>query len=375
MCPFPRASASGAEYARIKTEEAGMPNPRIFIFAPADAKTHKTFEDVGAEIVLGSATWANPTGDTKDEFLSMAAHADALLGTSIKGTRIDKDVMMASENLRIIAKYTVGVDEIDVEDATEMGIVVTHAPTEANWGGVVESTMTMMLTLLKKTRLRDSFLKTGQGWRDPVLSATYIGRREDGYPGKTIGIVGLGRIGSRFSEFMKPWRVRLIAYDPYVADDHFAELGVDRVDYDTLLRESDVVTFHVILTRETRHMLGARELGLMKPTAVIINNSRGPVIDEPELIKALQEERIAGAALDVFEKEPIAPDNPLLAMDDRVFVTPHVAANNDGAGLAPGILWGTADVMHALRGEVPEHVFNPEVLPRWRERWEGRSAI
>ena len=147
--------------------------------------------------------------------------------------------------------------------------------------------------------------------------------------------MGLGRIGSRFSEFMKPWRVRLIAYDPYVADEHFAELGVERVDYDTLLRESDVVTFHVILTKETRHMLGARELGLMKPTAVIINNSRGPVIDEPELIKALQEDRIAGAALDVFEKEPIAPDNPLLAMDDRVFVTPHVAANNDGAGLAP----------------------------------------
>ena len=352
-----------------------MSSSKIFIFAPADPNSHAPFEEAGCELVLGSASWANPTGNPKEEFLGMAAHADALLGTSIKGTRIDKEIMMASETLRIVAKYTVGVDEIDVEEATELGILVTHAPTEANWGGVVESTMTMMLTVLKKTRQRDHFLKTGQGWRDPSLAGTYIGRREDGYEGLTIGIVGLGRIGSRFSEFMTPWRVRLIAYDPYVPAKHFAELGVEQVDYDTLLRESDVISFHVILTKETRHMLSARELGLMKPNAVVINNSRGPVIHEVELVKALQEERIAGAALDVFEKEPIDPDNPLLKMDDRVFVTPHVAANNVGAGLGPGIVWGTQDVLHALRGEVPEHVFNPEVLPRWRERFEGRALI
>jgi len=358
-----------------------MSNPRIFIFAPADPKSHKTFEDVGCELVLGSATYADPSGDPQDRLVELAAHADALVGTSIKGSKINKDVLMASENLRIVAKYTVGVDEVDVEAATEMGIVVTHAPTEANWGGVVESTMTMMLTLLKKTRMRDRFLKTGQGWRSDVLLGTYVGRREpsqgeeNGYAGLTIGIVGLGRIGSRFSEFMTPWRARIVAYDPYVSDERFAELGVERVDYDTLLRESDVITFHVTLTKETHHMLGAREFGLMKPTAIIINNSRGPVIDEPELVKALNEERLAGAALDVFEKEPVDPNNPLLKMDDRVFITPHVAAANHHAGLSAGIVWGTTDVMHALRGEVPQHVFNPEVLPRWRERWEGRSAI
>jgi D-3-phosphoglycerate dehydrogenase len=351
-------------------------NPKVVIFAPADEDSHREFRDAGCELVLGSASWADPTGDNESKMIEMATHADALLGTSIKGARINRDVMMASEGLRIVAKYTVGVDEIDVDVATELGILVTHAPTEANWGGVVESTMTAMLTLLKRTRERDAHLKAGKGWRDPGLTGKYIGRRdEDGYEGMTIGIVGLGRIGSRFSKFMTPWMVRLIAYDPYVSDEHFKELGVERVDYDTLLRESDVVSFHVILTKETSHMLGARELSLMKPSAIVMNNSRGPVIDEPELIKALQEERIAGAALDVFEKEPIDPANPLLKMGDRVFVTPHMAANNDGAGLKPGIVWGTKDVMHALRGQVPEHVFNPEVLPRWRERFEGRSLI
>ena len=352
-----------------------MDKPKVVVFAPGSQESLDEMEAAGCELVLGSATWSDPTGDSQENFVKMAAHADVLVGTSIKGTRINKDVMMASENLRIIAKYTVGVDEIDVEEATELGIVVTHAPTEANWGGVVESTMTMMLTLLKKTRERDAYLKAGKGWRDPALTGYYIGQREDGYEGMTIGIVGLGRIGSRYSEFMKPWKVRLIAYDRYVADERFTELGVEKVDYDTLLRESDIVSFHVILTKETHHMLSDRELGLMKPSAVIINTSRGPVIDEKSLIKALQNDQIAGVAMDVFEHEPVELDNPLLKMDDRVFVTPHMAANNHGAGIGPGIIWGTADVLHALRGEIPEHVFNPEVLPRWKERFEGRSLI
>ncbi len=352
-----------------------MPGPKVFVFAPGNEASLDEMREAGCELTLGTARWADPTGDTKDKFVENATHADALVGTSIKGVRIDRDVMMASENLRVIAKYTVGVDEIDVDDATELGILVTHAPTEANWGGVVESTVTMLLTILKKTRERDNYLKDGKGWRDDALTGTYLGSRRDGNVGITIGIVAMGRIGSRFSRFMLPWGVNLVGYDPYVADEHFERHQVRRVTYDELLAESDVVTFHVVLTKETRHMLGAREIGLMKPTSIVINTSRGPVIDEPELIKALQEDRIAGAAMDVFEQEPIDLDSPLLKMGDKVFATPHMAANNHGAGIGPGIVWGTADVLHALRGEVPEHVFNPEVLPRWKERFEGRSAL
>ena len=351
-----------------------MARPKVVVFAPA-TETHPELDEAGCEIVVGGASWADPTGDSQAKLVEMAAHADALVGTSIKGSGIDRDVMMASEMLRIVAKYTVGVDEIDIDAATELGIVVTHAPTEANWGGVVESTMTYLLTMLKKTRERDTYLKSGGAWRDDALVGTYVGRREDGYEGLTIGIIGVGRIGSRLSRFLTPWNVRMLGHDPYVSDERFAELGVERVPLETLLRLSDVVTLHVILTRETRHMIDAAALRLMKPTAIIINTSRGHAIDEAALIDALQAERIAGAALDVFEKEPLPADSPLRSMGDRVIITPHMAANNKGAGLKPGIAWGTNDVLHALRGEVPEHVFNPDVLPRWRERFEGRSAF
>ena len=351
-----------------------MAKPKVVVFAPA-TETHPELEAAGCELVLGSASWADPTGDSHQKLVEMAAHADALVGTSIKGSGINRDVLMASETLRIVAKYTVGVDEIDIEAATELGIVVTHAPTEANWGGVVESTMTYMLTMLKKTRERDAYLKSGGAWRDTSLVGTYVGRREDGYDGLTIGIVGVGRIGSRLARFLAPWNVRIVGYDPYVPDEHFAELGVERVELERLLRESDVVTLHVILTKETQHMISAEALRLMKPTAILINTSRGTVVDEPALIDALQGDRIAGAAMDVFEQEPLPQDSPLRTMGDRVIITPHMAANNRGAGLGPGIVWGTQDVLHALRGEVPEHVFNAGVLPRWRERFEGRSVL
>lgn len=264
-----------------------MSKPRVVVFAPADTESYKAFEEVGCEVLLGTANWNDPTGDSTERIVEMAADADALVGTSIKGGQITRDVLMASERLRIVAKYTVGVDEIDVDSATEMGIAVTHGPTEANWGGVAEYTVSLMLTMLKKLRERDAWVKQGN-WRDQSLMGTYLGRREDGYEGITLGIIGLGRIGSRLSKLMAPWNMRIIAYDPYVPDERFAELGVERVDLETLLGESDVVTLHVILTKETRHMMSASQFALMKPSAVLLNTSRGPAVDEAALIEALQ---------------------------------------------------------------------------------------
>ena len=352
-----------------------MAGPKVVIFAPGDEESYKRFEQAGCEVTLGKASWSDPTGNNTDELAAMAVDADALLGTSIKGGRIDRRVMTGSEHLRVVGKYTVGVDEIDTDVATELGIIVTHAPTEANWGGVVETTMTQMLTLLKKTRQRDAALKEGEAWRTPALTATHIGRREDGYPGLTVGIIGLGRIGGRLAQMLAPWRVRMIACDPYQPIDRFIHANVERVDLDTLLRESDVVTLHVTLTPETRHMISEREFGLMKPSAIFLNTSRGPAVDEQALIRALDNETIAGAGLDVFEIEPLPLDSPLRRMDDRVLLSAHVAAHNYGAGIGPGIEWGTEDVLRALRGQVPEHVFNKEVIPRWRERFEGHPAI
>jgi D-3-phosphoglycerate dehydrogenase len=335
---------------------------------------HQKLEQAGCTLTLGKAGWHTPKGDNEEEMSALARDADALTGTSIRSSPITRRIMESSDRLRIVAKYTIGVDDVDVDAATELGILVTHGPTESNWGGVAEGTIAMMLAMLKRLRERDEFVKRG-AWRDEDLQGTYLGARQDGYPGITIGLVGLGRIGSRVARLLEPWRVRLIAYDPYVPRDRFALTGAQSVDYQTLLRESDVVSYHVVLTKETRHMCGAAELALMKPTAVLINTSRGGVADEAALAEALQRGQIAGAALDVFEDEPLAEGSPLTKLGYKVLLSPHMVSSNHGSGLRPGIIWGTESVLKALRGEVPDNVYNKEVIPRWQARFGGKSVL
>jgi phosphoglycerate dehydrogenase-like enzyme len=304
----------------------------------------------------------------------MAAGCHALVGTSIRSSPITGKIMDGSDRLRIIAKYTIGVDDIDVEAATERGILVTHSPTESNWGGVAEGTITAMLTMLKKSRERDRHLKEKGGWRDERLQGTYLGSRPDGYAGITLGLIGLGRIACRVATLMRPWNMRILATDPYVPVAKFAEYGVTPVDLPTLLRESDVVSLHVVLTRETRQMIGAPQLALMKPGAILINTSRGPCVQEPALIEALLRGQIGGAALDVFEEEPLSRDSPLRNLGDKVLLSPHMVSSNVGSGLGPGITWATESVLRALRGEVPDCVYNQEVIPRWEKRFGGKGV-
>ncbi|HEY7163064.1 MAG TPA: NAD(P)-dependent oxidoreductase [Candidatus Binatia bacterium] len=356
-----------------------MAKPKVFVFAPADptGEAHKMLENAGIELVLGRANWDTPMGNDEAEMAKLAEGCDALMGTSIRSTPITQKIMQASKNLRIVAKFTIGVDDVDVDAATEMGILVTHGPTESNWGGVAEGTITHMLTLLKKTRERDRYLKSTTGWRDMKLQGTFVGRREeDGYPGITLGIIGLGRIGSRVAKLMRPWGMRMIGYDPYVPDSKFEQFGVERIrDLPSLLKQADVVTLHVVLTKETRHMMNAETLAMMKPTAVLINTSRGFCVDEKAVASALQNNKIAGAALDVFEYEPIPADSPFRKMDDRVLISPHMVSSNVGSGLKTGLLWGTQSVIAALKGEVPTYVYNTEVIDQWKARFGGKSLL
>ena len=351
----------------------------VFIFAPADKSgdTHQKLEAAGCKLVLGNASWETPMGDNELEMIEMARGADAMCGTSIRSSPITRGIMEASENLRIVAKYTIGVDDIDVDAATELGILVTNAPTESNWGAVAEGTVAIMLAVLKKLRERDRHLKTGGHWRDSGLEGTYVGsREEDGYPGITLGIVGLGRIGARVSRLMRPWGIQILACDPYVPSEKFGDCGVEQTDLRTLLQQSDVVSLHVTLTKETRHMIGDEELKLMKPDAVLLNTSRGYVVDEAALARALENDVIAGAAIDAFEDEPLAMDSPLRNLGDKVLLSPHMIASNKGSGLlGAGVQWGTRAVMAALRGEIPDCVFNTDVIPRWQERFGGKSII
>lgn len=353
-----------------------MGRAKVFIFAPADVtgETHKMLEDQGCEVLLGKASWDTPQGDNETAMALLAEKCDALAGTSIRSSPITKKIMQSSNRLRIVAKYTIGVDDVDVDAATELGILITHAPTESNWGGVAEGTITAILTLLKKVRERDRHLKGGGPWRDKQFEGTYVGSRADGYRGITIGLIGLGRIGSRIADLMRPWKARILACDPYVPASKFSEHGVERVDLTTLLRESDVVSLHVVLTRETRHMISAAQLAQMKPTAILINTSRGYCVDEAALVDALQKEKIAGAALDVFEEEPLALESPLRKLGDKVLLSPHMVSANVGSGIKPGIRWATESVLSALRGEVPDNVYNKEVIERWESRFGGKSV-
>ena len=346
---------------------------KVFIFAPADetGESHRELEAAGCTLVLGDALWANPQGNSEDEMARMAQGASALTGTSIRSSPISRKILEASPDLRIVAKYTIGVDDVDVDAATELGILVTHAPTESNWGGVAEGTMAIMLGLLKRLRERDEQVKSG-GWRDEAHQGTYLGRRGDGYEGITIGIVGLGRIGTRISEYLRPWRVRLIAHDPYVPLEHFEACGVQPVDLQTLLQESDVATFHVVLTKETHHMVGAAELKMMKPSAIVINTSRGGVVDEAALVDALESGQIRAAGVDVFEQEPLPTDSKLKELGDKVLLSPHMVSSNSGTGgLRPGVAWATRSVLSALNGEVPDNVYNKEVIPAWQKRFSS----
>jgi phosphoglycerate dehydrogenase-like enzyme len=354
-----------------------MAEPRIFIFAPADptGETHRVLEGAGCRLTLGDASWHTPMGNNEEEMVRLASGVDALMGTSIRSSPISKSILQSSEALRIVAKYTIGVDDVDVDSATELGILVTHCPTESNWGGVAEGTMAMMLTLLKKPRERDERVKRG-AWRDEAIQGTYLGARtSDDYPGITIGIIGLGRIGSRVADLLAPWRVRLIGYDPYEDGSKFVLHGVKRVDLPTLLRESDVVSLHVVLTKETQHMMGAAELAMMKPSAILINTSRGQVVDEAALADALSHGAISGAALDVFEDEPLLTGSPLRDLGHKVLLSPHMVSSNLGSGLNPALHWATRSVLSALNGEVPDNVYNKEAIPRWLERFADRRLL
>lgn len=324
-------------------------------------------EAAGCDVVV-----APPSAD-RAALTPLAAGADVLLGATFRG-QMDREFLSLSPRLRLVSKYTIGVDDVDVDAASALGILVTHCPTEANWGGVAEGALALMLALLKRVRERDRHVKAG-GWREPPIYGTYVGKRADGYPGITIGIVGLGRAGGRVADLLRPWGARVLAADPYVEPSKFARHGVERADLDTLLRESDVVTLHCNLTAETRGLLDRRRLALLKPTAVLINTARGAVVDLEVLCDALEAHTLAAAALDVLPEEPIPRDARVLRFGDRVLLSPHMVAANQGGTLGAAIPWAAEAALAAVRGELPERIYNTEAVAKWQARFGGKSLL
>lgn len=350
----------------------------VLIFAPRDEPEAvlTPLKEAGVTLTRGNTAWQWQRKDEhEDEFIAALRDSVAAMGSMVRCCPVSRRILESAQRLRIVAKYTVGVDDVDLEAATDLGILVCHAPTEANCYGVAETTMTFILAMLKKVQERDAAVREGR-WREPVLATTYLGARiSEGTPPVTIGLVGLGRIALRVAQLLAPWRVRIVAYDPYAHPSAFQLANAERVDYETLLRESDVISFHVVLTKETLFMYGEAEIARTKKGATIINTSRGKVIHEEPLARAIEAGHIKGAALDVFETEPLPMDSPLRRLGDKVLLSPHSASFNVGGELRPGMVWAVRSVLTALRGEVPDNVYNKEVIPRWRERFGGASLL
>jgi D-3-phosphoglycerate dehydrogenase len=257
-------------------------------------------------------------------------------------------MLEASGKLRGVVASGVGVDKIDVEAATELGIPVANSP--GNTITMAESTMLLVAAFAKNLFFWVNFART-----DSLPNSATQGRE---LAGQTIGIIGFGRIGSMVAKLARAYGMKPIAYDPYVAPSELAPF----VPLDELLATSDFVTLHPLLTRETRHMIDAGALRKMKPTAYLINTSRGGVVDEAALIKALEAGVIAGAGLDVFAREPPAKDNPLLKMPN-VIATPHglgqaAEARRRCAAMAQ------ESMLSLIAGKLPELTVNRDV--RWR---------
>jgi phosphoglycerate dehydrogenase-like enzyme len=269
------------------------------------------------------------------------------------------ELFQAAPRMKLITSPVIGVDTIDIDAANEFGVLVANCPTLENMIGVAEATVMFMVALLLNLKQKERSLREGH-FRPRHASHLLSGR--------TVGLIGYGRIARHVEQRLQGWGVTIQASDPYVEG---------TLPLDELLRTSDVVSLHVVLTKETRNMLAARELALMKPSAILINTSRGGAVVEEALAEAINSGRLAGAALDVFQQEPINMDNPLLACNpERVILTPHSIGHNLETG-PTGVQMALETIEHALRGELPESVINPEVIPAWRRRLamlEGGAA-
>jgi len=277
-------------------------------------------------------------------------------------TDVTRELIDAAPELKVIARAAVGVGNIDIPYATEKGILVLNTPGK-NTNSAAELTVGLLLAVMRRIPPADATVRAG-GWDRHRFQGTEL-------CGKTIGIVGLGNVGHRVARFCQGFDMRVLACDPYIPEETFARHRVERVDLETLIRESDIVSMHVPKNRETTGMIGAAELARMKPGVVVLNAARGGVIDEAALAAALRSGHVAGAGIDTYQTEP-PEDNPFAALPN-VVLTPHIGASTEEAQLR--VAECIADqVPRALRGGIVDYPVNmPQV--RMLEGDEAAACI
>lgn len=283
-----------------------------------------------------------------DELLAVIPDYDALVVRS--ETKVTAQVIEAGKKLQVIGRAGIGVDNIDLDAATRRGIVVVNAPT-GNAIATAEHTIALLLALARHIPQACSRLKSGE-WRREGFMGTEVRN-------KTLGIVGLGRVGSEVARMAKGLDLKLLVYDPYISSEKASHFGVELVSLEELLKRSDFITVHVPLTPATKGLIGKKEFALVKPTVRFINAARGGIIDEEALFQAIDEGKVAGAAVDVFTKEP-AHDNILLK-SDKVIVTPHLGASTAEAQTSVAV--DVAEqVLAVLKGQAARYAVNVPLI-------------
>jgi len=299
-----------------------------------------------------------------DETLALCRDAEGIL---CRRLQVTPEMIQTFKKCKILVRYGIGTDNINVDAATAAGIIVGHIPdycldeVSVHAIGLLLACVRRIITIHEKVRRG--------GW--DVHREEPVWRMQ----GRTLGLIGLGKIGQAVARKMQGWGLRLLAADPYQNPSVAASLGVDLVDLDRLCRESDYVSVHVPLLPETHHLLGAREFGLMRPEAIVVNTARGPVLDTQALLEALNQRKIGQAALDVFEEEPLPLDSPMRS-HPKMIVTDHTAWYSEESQIQ---LQKSAarEIARVCTGGLPNSLANPEVLEklgRYRE-WEPSPSV
>ncbi len=277
-----------------------------------------SISEEGIAILRQEAQVDIKVGLKPEEIIAVIGEYDALMVRS--QTKVTADIIEAGKKLQVVARAGVGIDNVDVNAATRCGVVVVNAPT-GNTVSAAEHTVALMLALARNIPQANTVLRTGV-WKREKFMGTEL-------RGKTLGVIGLGNVGSEVAKRAQAFEMKLLGNDPLVSEEFARNLGVTLVEKNQLLKESDFITLHIPLNAQTRGYIGEKELSMMKPTARIINCARGGLINEPALVKAINDKKLAGAAIDVFDKEPCTES--ILFGVENIIVTPHLGASTTEA--------------------------------------------
>lgn len=322
-----------------------MTKPRVMITSPflrAGDEGDQRLHDAGLE--TDHNDWHG--GRTEEEMIEILQGFDAAI---VSVDPLTKRVFAGTPQLKVVARTGVGYDAVDVDAATSHGVAIC---TSAGCNNVAVAELAFLLMLAMSRKLTENLAEVaGGGWTR---------HQGPGLEGGTLGIVGLGSIGREVARRARVFDMKVLAHDTY-RDEGFADANqVSYVPLEELLRESDFVSLNVLLNEQTRHMINAERLSMMKPSAFLINTARGGIVDTESLYLALRDRRIAGAGLDVFEDEPLPADSPLRQLEN-VYMTPHVGGSSTRSRRTSMVM-ATENVIRVLRGERPLHIVNPAVL-------------